>query len=273
MNSQEKVGLVTEVFDTIAPSYDRMNLIMTWGMLPFWQKKVMSLTELPLGGRAIDLCCGTGEMTFQLAQRAGAFGEAIGVDFSEEMLDCARQKQVALGIPHVQFVQGDALAIPQPNNAFDAATSGFALRNVTNIPLAIQEMARVVRPGGRVVCIDVSRPLFPPARLFFNWYYFKVVPKLGDKLVSKQLVGDRYAPYTWLAESLRDFPNRKEICRYYREAGLVDIQAKSVGFGAATIYSGTKPARGANLVRQDDLPVRVRAFIAKITELRKKLLF
>lgn len=241
MKPSTKRGYVNEVFDTIAGSYDRMNLLMTWGMLPFWQKTVMNKTRLKPGGRGLDVCCGTGEMTFQLAARAGAYGAAVGVDFSNEMLHVAEAKRATVKYPeNVSFVHGDALALPFPDHSFDASTSGFALRNVTDIPLAIREMARVVRPGGRVVCIDVSRPTFPITRFFFNIYYFKVVPKLGDYLVSDQTINNGYPAYTWLAESLRDFPARPAIVQMMRDAGLEDVEAKPVGFGAATIYSGTK---------------------------------
>ena len=126
------------------------------------------------------------------------------------------------------------------DNSFDAATSGFALRNVSDIPKAIREMARVVEVGGRVVCIDVSRPSFPPARWFFNFYYFKVVPWLGSHLVSGQTISNGYPAYTWLAESLRTFPPREEIAQMFRDAGLTGVEVQPVGFGAATIYSGIK---------------------------------
>ncbi len=240
MNGERKEKYVHEVFDTIAGKYDVMNLLMTWGMLGMWQKLVMTKTRLKPGQKGLDVCCGTGEMTYQQAKRVGSFGQAVGLDFSPNMLENARKKQPQYPQCNVQFVEGDALALPFPDASFDAATSGFALRNVSDIPLAIREMARVVEIGGRVVCIDVSRPSFPPARLFFNLYYFKVVPWLGKLLVSGQTISNGYPAYTWLAESLRTFPPRNEIAQMFRDAGLVDVEVRPVGFGAATIYSGTK---------------------------------
>lgn len=240
MNNERKEKYVHEVFDTIAGKYDFMNLLMTWGMLPMWQKLVMKKTELGPGGRALDVCCGTGEMTYQEAAIVGNFGHAVGLDFSENMLTAAKAKMADHPDLHVQFVQGDALALPFPDDSFDAATSGFALRNVSDIPLAIREMARVVRVGGKVVCIDVSRPSFPPARAFFNFYYFKVVPWLGSHLVSGQTISNGFPAYTWLAESLRTFPPRKEIAQMFRDAGLTGVEVRPVGFGAATVYSGVK---------------------------------
>ena len=240
MNNEGKEKYVHEVFEAIAGKYDFMNILMTWGMLPMWQKLVMKKTELAPGGKGLDVCCGTGEMTYQQAEIVGHFGQAVGLDFSAHMLEAARAKEKEHPNCHVQFVEGDALALPFPDDSFDAATSGFALRNVKDIPLAIREMARVVRVGGKVVCIDVSRPSFPPARAFFNLYYFKIVPWLGSHLVSAKTISNGFPAYTWLAESLRTFPPRKEIAQMFRDAGLTAVEVRPVGFGAATIYSGIK---------------------------------
>lgn len=262
VNKKEKASYVGDVFNTIAPSYDRMNLLMTWGMLPIWQKRVMKLTSLSLGGRGIDLCCGTGEMAWQMAEIVGPFGEVVGLDFSSEMLVEARAKAPHKVTADVRFVQGDALDTGLAGNSFDAATSGFALRNVTDIPKAIEEMARLVRPGGRVVCIEVSRPSFPLSRLFFNQYYYRFVPWLGEKLVSNEVIDGNYSPYAWLAESLRHFPDRKVIRSYFKDAGLLEVKARPVGFGAVTIYSGTKPNREERLMGQPGVPERL-ALLAK----------
>ena len=240
MNGEKKAKYVHEVFDTIAGKYDYMNVLMTWGMLGRWQKIVMEKTELRPGDKGLDVCCGTGEMTYQQAKIVGSFGQAVGLDFSPNMLEAAEQKKAENPDLNVQFVEGDALSLPFPDDSFNAATSGFALRNVSDIPKAIREMARVVEVGGRVVCIDVSRPSFPPARWFFNFYYFKVVPWLGSHLVSDQTISNGYPAYTWLAESLRTFPPRNEIAQMFRDAGLTNVQVKPVGFGASTIYSGIK---------------------------------
>ena len=146
MDKENKAGYVKEVFNTIAGGYDKMNLIMTWGMLPRWQKKVLRLTDLKLGDMALDVCCGTGEMTYKAAKRVGPFGGAVGLDFSEEMLDRAREK-FNVNTLSLKFIQGDALNLPFQDNLFTAATNGFALRNVSDIKKTLQEMARVVKSG------------------------------------------------------------------------------------------------------------------------------
>lgn len=239
MDKEKKATYVKAVFNDIASGYDKMNLLMTWGMLPIWQKKVMHLTELKPGDKALDVCCGTGEMTFKACKRVGSFGGAVGLDFSEEMLEVAKSKKEAMPLLSVEFLQGDAMALPFQDGLFDAATNGFALRNVSDIKGCIGEMARVVRKGGKVVCIDVSRPSFPLSRLFFNLYYYHIVPWLGKKLGNDNEIEAGYAPYTWLAESLRNFPSRKGIVSIYESVGLKAVKAYPVGFGAATIYVGT----------------------------------
>lgn len=278
MKNERKEKYVHEVFESIAGKYDFMNVLMTWGMLGAWQKLVMEKTELGPGGKGLDVCCGTGEMTYQQAEIAGPYGQAVGLDFSVNMLEAARAKQKEHPGCNVQFVEGDALALPFPDDSFDAATSGFALRNVSDIPLAIREMARVVRIGGKVVCIDVSRPSFPPARAFFNLYYFKVVPWLGSHLVSNKTISNGFPAYTWLAESLRTFPPREEIAQMFRDAGLTAVEVRPVGFGAATIYSGVKTradydfeaaARRCPLKKVEKAAVMARSVLAKLMALKK----
>lgn len=132
------------------------------------------------------------------------------------------------------------MALPFADNTFDAATNGFALRNVLDIPKTIAEMARVVRPGGRVVCIDVSRPQNPLFRAFFNVYFFKIVPLIGHMVDRNKAVGGKFPAYTWLAESLKTFPDQETLKSYFIAAGLKEVGYKGLGFGAATVYWGTK---------------------------------
>lgn len=237
---ENKEQYVQEVFNLIADNYDEMNNLMTWGMLKGWQKVVMEKTKLKAGGRGLDVCCGTGEMAFQMKALVGPSGQVVGLDFTEKMLSIANKKRAEKDWGDLEFIRGDALALPFADNSFDAATNGFALRNVSDIPSTIKEMARVVKPGGRVVCIDVSRPQNPLFRAFFNVYYFKVVPIIGHIVDGNKAVGGKYPAYTWLAESLKTLPNQKTIRHYFMAAGLKDCNYKGVGFGAATIYWGTK---------------------------------
>lgn len=231
---------VHEVFNLIADDYDAMNNLMTWGMLKGWQKVVMDKTQLAYGGTGLDVCCGTGEMAFQMKKRVGPPGRVIGLDFTENMLAIANQKLAETDLINLEFVQGDAMDLPFADHTFDAATNGFALRNVLDIPKTISEMTRVVKPGGRVVCIDVSRPQNPLFRAFFNVYYFKAVPIMGHLVDRNKAVGDKFPAYTWLAESLKTFPNQETLKQIFCDAGLKDVGYKGLGFGAATVYWGTK---------------------------------
>ena len=213
---------------------------MTWGMLEGWQKVVMEKTRLSYGGSGLDVCCGTGEMAFQMKKKVGPLGSVVGLDFTENMLAIANKKLAETDLVNLEFVQGDAMNMPFEDDTFDAATNGFALRNVLDIPKTIQEMTRVVKPGGRVVCIDVSRPQNPLFRSFFNIYFFKIVPLIGHMVDRNKAVGGKFPAYTWLAESLKTFPNQETIKRYFLAAGLKEVGYKGLGFGAATIYWGTK---------------------------------
>ena len=237
---ENKDQYVHEVFNLIADNYDEMNNIMTWGMLKGWQKVVMEKTRLTYGGSGLDVCCGTGEMAFQMKKKVGPLGRVTGLDFTENMLAIANKKLAETDLVNLDFVQGDAMALPFADDTFDAATNGFALRNVLDIPKTIAEMARVVRPGGRVVCIDVSRPQNPLFRAFFNVYFFKIVPLIGHIVDRNKAVGGKFPAYTWLAESLKTFPNQGTIKNYFLAAGLKDVGYKGLGFGAATVYWGTK---------------------------------
>ena len=154
----DKDKYVRNIFNTIARKYDLMNLIMTWGMLPGWQKFLLKKTLLTKGKKALDVCCGTGELAMQMAELVGPEGQVWGLDFAQNMLNIAQEKVKNSEQKNITFVEGDALQLPFPNDNFDTVTNGFALRNVLDISQAIKEMTRVVKPGGTVVCIEVSRP-------------------------------------------------------------------------------------------------------------------
>ena len=162
------------------------------------------------------------------------------MDFTQNMLDVANAKLEKLHYRNVSFLQGDAMDLPFADNTFQAVTNGFALRNVVDIQKTISEMARVTVPGGRVVCIDVSVPQFFLFRWFFNVYYYKVVPIMGHAVDKNKKIAERFPAYTWLAESLRTLPPQEEIKQMFLNAGMRDASYKGVGFGAATIYWGTK---------------------------------
>lgn len=217
-----------------------MNFVMTWGMLPRWQKFMLKKAELKPGGTGLDVCCGTGELTFKMEKMVGPKGKVWGLDFSENMLGVAREKLTSQGNKNITFIHGDALKLPFQDNSFDAATNGFALRNVVDIAKAIREMARVVKPGGKVVCLEVSRPFNPLLRQGFNVYFFKVVPLIGRLVDKGKRIDGKYPAYTWLPESLKTFPNQEKLKAIFQEAGLKDVEYFGLGFGAVTVHVGIK---------------------------------
>lgn len=244
----DKETYVRSLFDHIAGAYDRMNVLMTGGAVLLWHRAFARFTGLRPGGRAVDVCCGTGDLTGVMARQVGAAGRVVGIDFSEPMLRVGRRRLA--GAPWARTARLDlanALALPFADDTFDCAAIGFALRNVADIPAALAEMARVVRPGGRVVALEISRPKSRWIRTLFSWYFDNVVPLLG-RLAERAAVRDprlrRLRPYTYLPRSLRGLPDQDALAALFRRAGLVDVGWRGLTGGVVTIYHGTKPAPG-----------------------------
>src|SRR3954466_2901999 len=170
-------GQVRAMFDRIAGLYDVMNSVMTAGLHHRWRERAADLAALQPGDRALDVATGTGDLAFELARRVGPDGEIVGSDFSEGMLEHARRK--AAGVANVSLEHGNAQALPYADDAFAAATVGFGARNFSDLPLGLREMARVVRPGGRVVVLEITTPTKPPLSTFFRLWFDHVVPLIG----------------------------------------------------------------------------------------------
>ena len=179
------------MFDRIAGVYDLMNSVMTVGMHQRWRERAVELARVAPGSRALDVATGTGDLAIALR---GAGAEVVGCDFSEEMLERARKKE-----PSVPFEWADALNLPYEDDSFDAATVGFGARNFSDLSRGLQEMARVVRPGGRVVVLEITEPQKPPLSTFFALWFDRLVPALG------RLAGDEDA-YSYLPSSVKRFP-------------------------------------------------------------------
>lgn len=247
--SGDKPGYVRALFDSIAEEYDRMNWVMTGGLLAFWHRAFAKATRLAPGESGLDVCSGTGDLAFIMAERVGPSGRVVGLDFSEKMLAIAKERAKrakALGAP-VEWVQGDALELPFPSggvdSGFHAVTMGFALRNVADIQRSLAEMARVARKGGRVVCLEVSRPQNPILRFGFNLYFYNVVPFLGrmaEKSLPRKGALERLRPYTYLPYSLEHLPPPEEILEMMRSAGLTDCIRRPLTGGVVTLYIGVK---------------------------------
>jgi demethylmenaquinone methyltransferase/2-methoxy-6-polyprenyl-1,4-benzoquinol methylase len=217
------------MFDSIAPVYDRMNTIMTAGLDGRWRKAAVRSARLSPGGSALDLACGTGKLTAALAEAVGPTGRVVGVDLSPAMLDEARRAFGGLG--QVEFVAGNALALPFEASSFDAATIAFGLRNLASFEDGFREMARVVRPGGRVVCLELTIPRPKVAGRVYAAVFGRMAPFVGTAF------GKRDA-YAYLPRSLEGFPNAEELVETMRQVGLVNVSVRRLALGAVALHSG-----------------------------------
>jgi demethylmenaquinone methyltransferase / 2-methoxy-6-polyprenyl-1,4-benzoquinol methylase len=218
---------VQAMFDRIAGVYELMNSVMTAGLHHRWRARAADMAALSPGGRALDVATGTGDLAIELSGRVGAEGEVIGSDFSEGMLELARRKA-----PELRFEHGNALALPYDDDEFDAATVGFGARNFSDLPQGLREMARVVRPGGRVVILEITTPERPPLSWFFRLWFDRVVPLLG------RFAGDSDA-YSYLPSSVRRFPNARGLGAAMAAVGMVDVRWLLTAGGIIAIHAGT----------------------------------
>lgn len=233
--TKSKEQFVHEVFESIAPKYDLMNDVLSFRRHKAWRKFTMAKMQVSPGDTAIDLCCGTCDWTISLAKASGT-GRIAGLDFSANMLKYGEEKIRSLGLDkQVELVQGNAMSLPYEDNTFDYATIGFALRNVPDLVQVIKEMQRVVKPGGMVVSLELSKPTWQPFKSVYYFYFQTILPLLG-KLIAK-----RYEQYRWLPESLVSFPDHKELARIFRETGLTGVQAYPLTGGIAALHLGVKP--------------------------------
>lgn len=225
---------VREMFDRIAGNYQRMNALMTFGRDRAWRRAVVRAAALPPGGALLDLATGTGDIALEVL-RADPAARVTAADFSLEMMRVGRSRP---GGERIAWCGADALALPFADAAFDAVTSGYLLRNVADRVAAFREQARVVRPGGRVVCLDTSPPPRSPLRPLVLLHLRRVIPLLG-RLVAR----DRSA-YAYLSASTEGFKTPDELAAMMRAAGLVDVRYERFMAGTIAVHVGTRPAGG-----------------------------
>ncbi|MDQ3933728.1 MAG: bifunctional demethylmenaquinone methyltransferase/2-methoxy-6-polyprenyl-1,4-benzoquinol methylase UbiE [Actinomycetota bacterium] len=221
---------VRAMFDRIARVYDPINSVMTAGLHQRWRERAADLAALGPGDRALDVATGTGDLAVALAERVGVRGEVVGCDFSDAMLELARAKA-----PQLRFEHANALDLPYANGEFDAATVGFGARNFSDLARGLAEMARVVRPGGRVVVLEITTPEHPPLSFFFRVWFDRVVPLIG------RVAGDPDA-YTYLPSSVRRFPDARGLGAAMTAVGLSEVRWVVTAGGIIAIHSGTVEA-------------------------------
>jgi demethylmenaquinone methyltransferase/2-methoxy-6-polyprenyl-1,4-benzoquinol methylase len=223
---------IRAMFGRIARRYDLMNRLMTLGRDRAWRRYVVRQAGLPVGGRLLDIATGTGDIAFEAARREGR-PVVVGADFSLPMMRVGQAKPGGDGIG---WCQCDALALPFGAAAFDAVTSGYLIRNVVDAPAAFREQVRVVRPGGRLVCLDTSPPPHGPLRPLIMFHFKVVIPLLG------RLVAGDGAAYTYLPESTEGFKAPDELAQVMREAGLERVTYRRFMFGTIAVHTGFRPA-------------------------------
>jgi demethylmenaquinone methyltransferase / 2-methoxy-6-polyprenyl-1,4-benzoquinol methylase len=221
---------VSEMFGAIADRYDVMNFVMTMGQDQRWRRDAVEVANVTPGDSVLDVATGTGDLALELASRIAPRGHVIGVDFSEPMLQLARKKSAGRHLP-VSFLVGDALRLEFSDNSFAAATCAFGLRNLDDRLRGIQEMARVVAPGKRIVILELT----PPSNVLARQYMDHVIPRLGQVLARAR------DAYTYLPESVSEFPDARTLGAMMQSVGLRSVTYRYLNFGTVALHWGTKP--------------------------------
>ncbi len=214
---------VRSMFDRIAPVYDLMNRVMTAGLDQRWRRLTVRAVVRP-GNRVLDACCGTGDLA--VAAKAGGAREVVGLDFSPRMLERARRKDGA-----IEWVEGDVLELPFEDASFDAATVGFGVRNVADLERGLAELRRVLRPGGRLGVLEITKPR-GPLKVFYRLWFDVLIPLAG-----KILPGGK--AYTYLPASVRRFPGPDELAALLRAQGFAEVTYRRLGGGIVALHTGT----------------------------------
>ncbi len=231
LQGRERASYVREMFGRIAPRYDLMNRLMTFGQDRRWRRYVLDVAALPARGALLDVATGTGDLALDTLKRDSA-ARAVGADFSAPMMLVGRERQ---GGSKVLWCEADALNLPYADSTFDAVTSAYLMRNVIDVPRAFAEQLRVVKPGGRVVCLDTSPPPRNLLRPFILLYFRFAIPTLG------RLIARDPSAYQYLPESTQAFKTPEELAAIMRAAGLQQVSYRRFMFGTMAVHVGTRP--------------------------------
>lgn len=232
---EKKAAQVREVFDSVAPRYDLMNDLMSLGVHRLWKRRTVELAGVRRGHRVLDLAAGTGDLTERVVGLVGKEGAVVSTDINAAMLDQGRDRLVDLGIAgNIHYAQVDAEALPFATNRFDCISIGFGLRNVTHKQRALEEMFRVLRPGGRALVLEFSHPTSLPLRKAYDLYSFSVLPALG------RLVAGDADSYRYLAESIRMHPDQETLQAMLEAAGFERCEFFNLSGGIVAIHRGYK---------------------------------
>jgi demethylmenaquinone methyltransferase/2-methoxy-6-polyprenyl-1,4-benzoquinol methylase len=233
----EKASYIRRMFGAIAPRYDLANTLISAGLHRRWKQATARLVRGLPGGRALDVCCGTGDLALLLARDVGPRGRVVGIDFSEEMLGVARRKAAAAGLgATIEFALGDAEALALPDAAFDGATVGFGIRNTIHPDTALRELHRVLRPGGRLAVLEFGTPPSHVVQRLYDWYSCTVVRWVG------RLASRHSDAYLYLVTSIRAWPDQEAFAGMMVRAGFAQVHYYNLLWGIAVIHVGVRPA-------------------------------
>ncbi|HEX7245483.1 MAG TPA: bifunctional demethylmenaquinone methyltransferase/2-methoxy-6-polyprenyl-1,4-benzoquinol methylase UbiE [Solirubrobacterales bacterium] len=222
---------VQGMFDRVAGRYDLLNSLMSAGLHHRWRERAVDVLAPVPDASILDVCCGTGDLTFELAGHISPEGHVVGCDFSEPMLDLAREKARRRGLDGVRFEWADALNLPYDAGRFEAVTVGFGLRNFADWDKGLREMARVLKPGGKLMILEFTRPTRPPFSTFYSLWFDRLAPVLGK-------LSDDPGAYAYLTESLKTFPGPRGLAERMDAAGLQSIRYRILAGGIVAIHSG-----------------------------------
>ncbi|MCP4671643.1 MAG: bifunctional demethylmenaquinone methyltransferase/2-methoxy-6-polyprenyl-1,4-benzoquinol methylase UbiE [Desulfobacula sp.] len=225
---------IKSMFDQISPRYVLMNKLMTFGQDRQWRKQLIKFAGLKDGDRLLDVATGTGDVIIKAVEQKIQLKDSVGLDFSAGMLSVAKSR---LDIPQIQWMQADALELPFKNNQFNAVTSAYLMRNAINIKTALTEQFRVLKPGGKIACLDTTPPKKTLISPLIDFYFLKIIPLLGALIASSK------AAYTYLPETTKNFKTAQELKEMMIQAGFQDVFHKKYMFGTMAIHWGTKPKK------------------------------
>ncbi|MBP1932880.1 demethylmenaquinone methyltransferase [Ammoniphilus resinae] len=234
-SKDKKETYVRELFNTISNGYDRTNKMMSLGRDERWRELVVKRAQVKPGQTILDVCCGTAKLTMKLAEAVGPGGKVIGLDFSENMIEVGKEN--ISSSPHrdiIELMQGNAMALPFEDQQFDAVTVAWGLRNVPELEVALKEMIRVLKPGGMLVSLDMSKPSAPVFKQAYWLYFEKLVPLIGKFGAGKS------SAYRYFCESAKAFPDARKLTQIFARNGLTETRYKNVMGGTLAIVEGKK---------------------------------
>ena len=234
-NPDERASSIKEMFSRLAPRYDLVNSALSLSLHSRWRRYAVKRAELQNGDSALDVCCGTGDFAFELIKTVGLNGRVVGVDFCNPMLEIARSKANRAGYASIQFINSDAVHLPFDDEEFNCVTIGFGIRNITRPVEALQEMLRVLKPGGRFICLEASKVKNKLVMPFWRVYFCKLTPFVA------WLFGGDISAYKYLPDSVMEFYTREEFCKVLDSVGFTDVSYHDLAFGAASLHIARKP--------------------------------